>query len=293
MTMKVLSFLLLLLAPLTAVAGATAVPPVAQPSAEVLLKMERESRCGLILVTAMVGGQPMRMLLDTGASHTVLHRESAAKLTNVHWIDTSQMNYRGNSAQRPDMLVASLSVGPGGSPMHLMAVMDLSAVRHMLAEKVDGIVGMDFLGALPFTYDFRRNEYYWGIPEGATLVPLRTEPAGGGRVNVLLRCRGKDFKLLLDTGSAVTRVHATDWPPGVGGEIVAQVGNIDSATQQKLVEGKPDDIEIAPDVVLRGIAPLLDSKGEPAILGLDALKDSVLIHVPSDTVEGGLFFMCP
>lgn len=263
-----------------------------QPDAATLMKMERDARCGQLLVTALVGGEPMRLMLDTGATHTVLHEESAAKIKNARMIDTSGLFLRSNTTQVPKMLLASLLVGPGESPMHPMVVMDLSAVRNMLAEKIDGIVGMDFLGSLPFTYDFRKNEYYWGIPAGANLVPLRTEPIGGGRVNVLVTCGGKELKLVLDTGSTITRVAASDWAPGVAGEIVAQMGNVDSASEQKLIEGKPGDVEVAPGVILRGVAPLLGAEGEPAILGLDALKDSVLIHLPSETVEGGLFFMC-
>lgn len=265
----------------------------AQPevSTEMLMKMERDSRCGQILVTGLVGGTPLRLMLDTGATHTVLHTESAAKLKNVRWVDTSMMRFLSNSAQVPKMLMTSLLVGPGESPVHPMVVMDLSAVRNMLAEKVDGIVGMDFLASLPFTYDFGKNEFYWGMPAGLSVVPLRTEPIGGGRMNVLLNCGGKELKLVLDTGSTITRVPAESWAPGAAGEITAQIGNVDAAAEQKLIEGKPGDIEVGPGVVLRGVAPLLGGKDEPAVLGLDALKDMVLIHMPSEQVEGGIFLM--
>lgn len=289
--MKILALLFTLLCSLTVTAAPEQAAPVAQPSAEDLLKIESDARCGQLLVTAMVGGQPMRMMLDTGATHTVLHEESAAKIKTGRFIDTSRMFLRRNTTQSPKMLLASLLVGPGEADMHPMPVINLNAVRNMLAEKVDGIVGMDFLGALPFTYDFGKKEYYWGIPEGAELVPLRTEPAGGGRVNVLMTCGGKELKLLLDTGSTITRVPSEEWVPGVGAEIIAQIGNVDSASEQKLLEGKPADIEIAPGVVLHGVAPLLGAPGEPAILGLDALKNSVLVHVPSSKVQGGKFFM--
>lgn len=255
------------------------------------MAMERDARCGQILVTALVDGVPMRLLLDTGATHTVLHEESAAKLKNAKWIDTSRYQFRGNSAQVPKMLLAPLQVGPGESPLHPIVVMNLGAVRSMLAEKVDGIVGMDFLGSLPFTFDFRKNEFYWGVPEGLKAVPVRFVPAGGGRVQLLLNCGGRELKPVLDTGSTITRVPAADWAPGVGQVIDAQMGNVDNKTTRKFTEGKPGDIEVVPGVVLRGVTPLLGEKDEPAILGLDALKDAVLIHMPTDAVEGGVFLM--
>ena len=291
--MKTLTVLLFVLGTLSVTAAPEPAPVAAQINAEELMKIESDARCGQLLVTALVGGEPMRMMLDTGATHTVLHEESAAKIKNARRINPNPLGMflRKNTKQAPKMLLAALLVGPGEADMHPMAVMNLNAVRNMLAEKVDGIVGMDFLGALPFTHDFRKKEYYWGVPEGASLVPLRTEPAGGGRVNVLMTCGGKELKLLLDTGSTITRVPAGEWAPGVGAEIIAQIGNVDSASEQKLVEGKPGDMELAPGVVLKGVAPLLGAEGEPAILGLDALKDAVLIHIPSATVEGGQFFM--
>ena len=50
------------------VLGPQAPAPAAENKALDLMQMERDARCGQILVTAIVGGTPMRMLLDTGIS---------------------------------------------------------------------------------------------------------------------------------------------------------------------------------------------------------------------------------
>ena len=97
--------------------------------------------------------------------------------------------------------------------------------------------------------------------------------------------------MLLDTGSTVTRVSAPDWAPGAAGEISAQIGDVNVAVHQQLVEGKPGDLTAAPGVVMKGITPLLGQPGEPTMLGLDALKDSVLVHLPDDRLPGGIFLM--
>ncbi|MBO5684738.1 MAG: retroviral-like aspartic protease family protein, partial [Akkermansia sp.] len=87
-----------------------------------LMTMTQDARCKQVIVTCLINGQPMRMMLDTGATHTVLHEESAAELKNARWIDTSKMLFRGNSSQRPKLLIAPLQVGPAESPEHPIMV---------------------------------------------------------------------------------------------------------------------------------------------------------------------------
>ena len=282
-------------------AGLVAMPVVAepenagvvQPAPVDIMGMSRDARCGQVLVTALINGVPMRMMLDTGATHTVLHEESVAKLGAVQWVDTSSFAFRGNSTQRPRLLLAPLQAGPGESDSHPVMVMNLGAVRSMMAEKIDGILGMDFLGSLPFTFDFHKNEFYWGTPESGNLVPVMGEVERSGRVRWLTRCQGREIKLLLDTGSSVTRICAEDWLPGAAGEIQARIGDIDTTSAQQFVEGRPGDLELAPGVVLKGVTPILCGPGEFTILGVDALRDSVLVHVPAVEIPGGMFLLVP
>ncbi len=280
-------------------AGLVAMPVVAepenagvvQPALVDIMGMSRDARCGQVLVTALINGVPMRMMLDTGATHTVLHEESVAKLGEVQWVDTSKMQFRGNANQRPRLLVAPMQVGPGEAPMHPMMVLNLGAVRSMLAEPVDGIIGMDFLKFLPFTFDFRKNEFYWGSPADAALVPVPCVAEPSGRVHWQLSCAGREISLLLDTGSTVTRVRTADWAPGAAGEITAQIGDVNAAERQQLVEGKPGDLTVAPGVALKGVTPLLCSSEELTMLGMDALRHSVLVHLPAADTPGGIFLL--
>lgn len=264
--------------------------PAPQPAVDIMT-MSQDARCKQILVTCLINGQPMRMMLDTGATHTVLHEESAARLKDARWIDTSFMLFRGNSNQRPKLLIASLLAGPAESPEHPFMVMNLGAVRSMMTEKIDGILGMDILGQVPFTFDLRKQEFYWGIPAQAKLVPLHAEAEPTGRVFVLGKCQDKTIRLLLDTGSSVTRVVTEEWAPGAGQEIGAQMGNIDAASGIRVVEGKPGDIELGPGVVAKGVLPILCSAKEHPMLGMDALQNQVLVHVPSPDSPTGLFLL--
>lgn len=223
--------------------------------------------------------------------HTVLHTESAARVPNAQWIDTSHIQFKGNSAQRPKLLRATLLTGPAESPGHPLMVMNLGAVRSMMAEPVDGILGMDILSHIPFTFDLKSGELYWGSPAGKELVPLHAVPDGKGRVIVQGLCGGNTIPMLLDTGSSVTRVPKELWAPGAGTEIGAQIGDIDNRKGIKVLEGKPGDIELGPGVAARGVTPILGSTGEPSILGMDALNGLILIHLPQENSRTGLFLL--
>lgn len=275
--------------PLAEASGSVAAAPAVKDTAVDLTIMERDARCGQIVVNVIAGGTPMRFMLDTGATHTVLHEESATNLKQAQWVDTSSMRFRGNSAQIPKIVLAPLQVGPGESECHPIMVMNLGAVRSMMAEKVDGIVGMDFLNALPFTFDFRNKEYYWGLPQGGNLTPIPGEKEASGRIFMQLKSGDKDVRLLLDTGSSVTRICTEDWAPGVAGEINAHIGDIDTASQARIVEGKPGELSVTPGLKLAGLTPLLCERGELTMLGLDALGDATLIHIPG--TPGTSFFL--
>lgn len=270
---------------------AMAEAPATQAPAVDLMKMNQDARCKQVLVTCLINGAPMRMMLDTGATHTVLHEESAARVPNAQWLDTSHIQFSGNSAQRPKILLASLHAGPAESPIHPFMVMNLAAVRSMMSEPVDGILGMDMLSHIPFTFDLKSGELYWGIPSGKELVPLNAVPDGTGRVIVQARCEGKVIPMLLDTGSSITRVPSDLWAPGVGAEIGAQAGDIDSRASIKVLEGKPGDIELGPGVSARGVAPILGKSGEPSILGMDGLNGVIFVHVPQENSPSGLFLL--
>ena len=267
--------------------------PAAAAAPEVdVMTMVQDARCKQIVVTCLVNNQPMRMLLDTGASHTVLHTESAARLQGVQWIDTSGMKFNGNSQQRPQMLVAPLLAGPATAPQHLFIVLDLAAVRGAMSEKVDGILGMDVLGSVPFTFDLRSREFYWGMPaRPAAAAPMYGKQDQFGRLWVEAVLQGKTMPLLLDTGSSVTRVNAQEWTPGAAGEVMANVGDVDTAAHIAVVEGKPGDLEVAPGVVLPGIKPIFGAEGEPPVLGMDALNGVALVHVPTEDSPFGAFFI--
>lgn len=276
---------------LTAVWGNTPPPSHQQALPADLETMHRDTRCGQVIVTCMIGEQPMRMMLDTGASHTVLHQESTRQISQIRWLDTSQMHFQGNAAQRPKIAVSSLQVANISVPEHPFMVLNLEAVRSAMETRIDGILGMDVLGALPFTFDLKTNSFYWGTPKEGKVEQLRGKQDCMGRYIVHAQCCGKQIPLLLDTGSSVTRVREEDWLPGVAGSVSAQTGDVNTTASRQLLTGKPAHLEIAAGIELKDVTPILMQDNLPPVLGMDALKDQVLIHMPTEDSPYGVFLL--
>lgn len=261
------------------------------PASIDLNTMVQDARCKQVLVTCLINGQPMRMMLDTGATHTVLHDESADGLKNARWMDTSRMEMKGNSTQRPRVLLASLQAGELAEPQHPILVLNLAGVRGMMAERIDGILGMDILGRLPFTFAPATGRFHWGAPSGATLSPLYGIRDDAGRMIVQAQVNGSPVELLLDTGSSLTRVYADEWKPGKAGRKQAKVSDVDGASQKQVVLGKAADMELTPGVVIRNVTPAFCRRDDRSMLGMDVLKDVVLVHLPTAGTPHGAFFI--
>ena len=261
------------------------------PSSIDLNTMVQDARCKQVLVTCLINGRPMRMMLDTGATHTVLHDESADGLKNARWMDTSRMEMKGNSTQRPRVLLASLQAGELAEPQHPILVLNLAGVRGMMAERIDGILGMDILGRLPFTFAPATGRFHWGAPSGATLSPLYGTRDDAGRMIVQAQVNGSPVELLLDTGSSLTRVYADEWKPGKAGRKQAKVSDVDGASQKQVVLGKAADMELTPGVVIRNVTPAFCRRDDRSMLGMDVLKDVVLVHLPTAGTPHGAFFI--
>jgi len=261
------------------------------PASIDLNTMVQDARCKQVLVTCLINGRPMRMMLDTGATHTVLHDESADGLKNARWMDTSRMEMKGNSTQRPRVLLASLQAGELAEPQHPILVLNLAGVRGMMAERIDGILGMDILGRLPFTFAPATGRFHWGAPSGATLSPLYGTRDDAGRMIVQAQVNGSPVELLLDTGSSLTRVYADEWKPGKAGRKQAKVSDVDGASQKQVVLGKAADMELTPGVVIRNVTPAFCRRDDRSMLGMDVLKDVVLVHLPTAGTPHGAFFI--
>lgn len=249
--------------------------------------MQRDAACGQVLARCTADGVQLLLLLDTGATHTVIDAEVAAqKLPEAFRVDTSGMDIRGNAAGlRPDIALVALSVGGQEFSQQPVLVMPLAGVRAMLHEPVDGILGMDVLCRLSYTLDFREGgQSRWGAEESPAARPLPARPDAGGCPLISLRCGEKTISpVLLDTGSSHTVFAPENWPAGEGEPCEAQVADVNGRRTMRLRFGRPAVVQLAEGVQTE-IHPQLSGGFNrntcAGILGVDALRGLRLIYRP-------------
>ncbi len=276
------------------VAGSTLAAPLLPkaPGADTKT-MVQDARCRQVLVTCLINGVPMRMMLDTGATNTVLHKESLAKLKNPVKLDTENLQLRGNAKVKPDVYMLSLTVDDARIRQHPVFVLDLSGARAAMAEQIDGILGMDILGAMAFTFDAAAGKLHWGLPAGAhRLVPLHGLREESGRMHVQILCPGGNTtNVLLDSGATLSVIPANKWGLGVGRQQAIGISDVNAMSEKQVSFGAPGDVCPVPGVTVQGVEPLLTDDAETALLGMDVLGQLRLVHVPSAHNPAGYFFL--
>jgi clan AA aspartic protease (TIGR02281 family) len=132
----------------------------------------RVNAVGHFEVDAEVNGRPARLLVDTGASHTIVATPSAARL-GLHTTPSAERAGGVGATDHPTetTVVDELRLGP----VRLTAVpawtFDLGHVNHALVQRggapVDGAVGGDVLRPAEAVIDYARATLYLrpGAPE--------------------------------------------------------------------------------------------------------------------------------
>ena len=263
-----------------------------QPAEVDTMTMSQDARCRQVLVTCVINGEPMRMMLDTGATNTVLHTGSLSKLKNPQQMDTRNINFSGNAKERPDVYLLNIKFADVRVKSHPVMVLNLDGARNMMEEKIDGILGMDLLGAMPFTFDISNGKMHWGLPEGKLrLVPLSGERDAAGRMFPIVQSEGATHEILLDSGATVTRLPESAWPAGTAHETALSVGDINEQTAMTVKVGAPATMTLAPGVSVEGVTPVFCSEEDRSMLGMDVISRVRLIHLPSAHNPAGYFYL--
>ncbi len=254
-------------------------PPVA-PEKETAV-FSRDVRCRQFVATCLVEGRPARLMVDTGATHTVLAADFVAQqLPGLRFVEGVRLS--GNAEEAPRLALAALQAGDVALAASPVLVMGLEGVNAMLGRRVDGILGMAHLVRLPFTLDLRGGgRGYWGEPaESMPLRPLAGQCDEAGRMFLDARCGESDCRLLLDTGSTVTTWPAGQWPAGEKETLPVQVGDVNGARSERLAYGLPAPLRLGESLVLPPVSPQLRPGVAGHVLGLDAFEGGVLVYRP-------------
>ena len=115
-----------------------------------------------IILSAFVDDKPIRMVLDTGASHSVLNFGWAEQnLPNNEIIKVKDPAYGiGSSVKVHKAVVSSFKIGELNLKNRLFALIDFDAINSVYEreglEKVQGILGGDVLDEFGAVIDFKK-----------------------------------------------------------------------------------------------------------------------------------------
>jgi predicted aspartyl protease len=181
-----------------------------------------------MMMSVRINGQPAKLLVDTGASQTILDASLAESagvqpfqrpLSQIYFSLPSQIFTMGseiNGEILPVGLAANISVGAinfGSNPVALRNP------RHSgTGDRVDGVLGLDILLRRKAVINCRSELVFFKVDqqhltnisfiassESFTRVPIRREE--NGALTVPCSIRDQPARLLVDTGAFITTLH--------------------------------------------------------------------------------------
>jgi predicted aspartyl protease len=159
---------------------------------------------GAIVVPVWIGSSgPFRFLLDTGSNISAISDAIAQRMVLRPVAQTSLLT-AGGEAVRLIVRVSAVSLA-GVMRENVLASLASRDDLAMLGGKIDGVLGIDFLGSDNFTIDYRRHLFTWDAAEARTVgavvrVPLVTR--NGRFVAALPQPNASVLDLVPDTGSS-------------------------------------------------------------------------------------------
>ena len=148
----------------------------------------------VVLVEGSVRGlQPLRVIIDTGATHSVVSKRIVKKLGLKRYAQSSKVHAFGRPQKTETVVLNQVRIGP-------MLTTMVCFVSDLPWSKVDVIVGMDVLQRHNLTIDYARKTIRFGVRESfEATIPFRLE---AGQVIVELQIAGRNVLVAIDTGAS-------------------------------------------------------------------------------------------
>lgn len=161
------------------------------------------------LVNIQMNGLPARMLIDSGASHTVFCKSRIRHFVGDMAIEDPgfQALGMGEDFTVYSLQVSDFRIGKIHLPVYDALLADLSLIERLyqslIQGPVHGVLGGDLLTLPGSKLDFRRNLFRLGSMRALRFKSLSILP---GTVQLLaqLKVQGRKVNMFIDTGASVT-----------------------------------------------------------------------------------------
>ncbi len=142
-------------------------------------------RAGEVIVAVTIADRgPFRFLLDTGSTHSAVTEALAAAL-DARPVAQTVMTTSSGSVGCLVVQVSDIAIGPARVDRLDATALPLGAAA-ALGERIDGIIGQDFLSRFNFTVDYERSRLFWNDEAPTDPGTRLTLTASAGRFFVTL-----------------------------------------------------------------------------------------------------------
>lgn len=260
------------------------------------VKLERDAHSKLLVAQCTVNGVPCNLIVDTAASHTTFDIKFIKK--NFPGLPLEDVQIApGSNVHAVPRLFAMRSFSMGG--LHIKnffgLALDLTPLQKDMQVKIDGILGINYLGFSPFLLSVRNASLQFlersRFPQHRKPLDVERDPSG----IFYIRCsRGGDtFPLALDSGSSLSMAPLEQWPADPdGNQLTTKATDINGhngdCTVMKL--GIPSTLRMGPDFQMDGLSFAVTGTGGRYQIGVDTFQHfDIIIDAP----QGEVFALPP
>lgn len=261
------------------------------------VRLTRDAHSKLLVAQCTINGVPCNLIVDTAASHTTFDIKFIRK--NFPGLPLEDVQIApGSNVNAAPQLFAMRSFSMGG--LHIKnffgLALDLTPLQKDMQVKVNGILGINYLGFSPFLLSVRNASLQFlersRFPV-QYMKPLDVERDPSGIFYIRCSRGGGTFPLALDSGSSLSMAPVEQWPADPNGnQLTTKATDINGhngdCTVMKL--GIPSTLRMGPDFQMDGLSFAVTGTGGRCQIGVDTFQHfDIIIDAP----QGEVFALPP
>lgn len=256
------------------------------------IRLKKDPLSNLLIAQCSINGIPCNLIVDTAASHTTFDIQFIQK----HFPDLPLKNIpiapESNVKARPKLFaVQSFSLAGLHIKNYLGMALDLSPLQKAMNEKVDGILGMNYLSHIPFLLSVKNASIQFldraAFPTSC-MKQLNIRRSHSGIFYIYCSRDGQTFQLALDSGSTISMAPQKKWPMDqTAHPFTVQTTDINGhqANVHIMRKSIPSTLYIGQNFHLENLSIVVTQTKENHLLGVDVLRYfDIIIDAPQGKI---------